>query len=418
MTHAAEKLARILRADKDVIAKIDTHLSRVTGKQGVIEKIIEENSANIEQRLQVLGVPSDAPSKEVYDALISKIESDDHQLFKAFGSPDISNQADCEKVLAVVQRLTKTNHGFFLKQEKAAEFLVREPPKNVLAYLGYDSVEKMLAQEDLFEVYSSLRFLEDGNWMNNVFFKQYKTLTPDDFEERAIIIKSLDEKWKKAAEQFIKKKWHNISHLKELGVVFVLPASLGISGELLRMISMVLHYLYEVPFYSDVFRQSAEVPALFPERFTSLLRGDVIDRRIPESEKTLWLVMPRYLAKDDENDWRLFVPHISPEALYWAKAIESLVTIGDAIDGFGEDLRFWRDLGWVGDYFKDDVGNDVLVSFDLVDTVMSLVKQKELIKYLYHQQEALWNKIFTEYFGADQLDHFSKKHLLQGYFEV
>lgn len=415
---AAERIAKILRADKDTIAKIDTHLLQITGKHGVLEQIIEENETLIANRLQVLGVSAGVSSREIYDALISKIESDDHQLFKVFGNPNISSQADCEKVLAVVQRLAKTNHGFFLKEEKAAEFLLCSPPKKVMAYLGYNSVEEMLKHEDLFEVYSSLRFVEDNNWMNNVFFKQYETVTPDDFEEREIVVKTLGGKWRGAAEQYVKKKWHNISHLKELGVVFVIPISLGISGELLRMVSLILHYLYEVPFYSDMFRESSKVPALFSERFVSLLRGDVINRRIPEGEKTLWLVVQRYLAKDDENDWRLFVPHISPEAYHWMKAEESLVTIGDTLDEFGEDLQFWHNLGWVGDYFKDDVGNDVLVSFDLVDTVMSLVKHKELIKYLYHQQEALWNKIFMGYFGRNQLEHFLKKYLPQGYFEV
>ena len=83
-----------------------------------------------------------------------------------------------------------------------------------------------------------------------------------------------------------------------------------------------------------------------------------------------------------------------------------------------KELQFWHNLDWVGDYFKDEVGNDVLVSFNLVDTVMSLVKQKELVKYLYHHQEALWNKIFIEYFNREELEKFSKEYLLQEYFEV
>jgi len=53
-----------------------------------------------------------------------------------------------------------------------------------------------------------------------------------------------------------------------------------------------------------------------------------------------------------------------------------------------------------------------------VDSVMSLVREKELIKYLYHHQEALWNKIFMEYFSNEQLEKFSKEYLLQGYFEI
>jgi hypothetical protein len=308
--------------------------------------------------------------------------------------------------------------GFFLKKEKAVEFLHKEPPRKVMSYLGYNSVAEMLGREDLFEVYAALRFVEGSDWLNSVFFKQYESLTPDDFEEREIVARAISPRWNKAAEEFLLKKHHNISHLKELGVVFVIPATMGISGELLRMISLILHYFREIPFYSDMFRRIAEVPTTFASNLTSLLRGDVFDRRMPEGEKSFWLVIQRYLAKEDENEWRLFVPHINPEALHWAKAEEDLVAMGGLFDDIGQELAFWKDLDWVGDYFLDEIGAPVLVSFDLVDTVMSLVKRKEMAKYLYHHQEALWNKIFIEYFSRDELEKFSKDYLLQGYFEV
>ena len=112
------------------------------------------------------------------------------------------------------------------------------------------------------------------------------------------------------------------------------------------------------------------------------------------------------------------MPHINPEAIHWMKAEESLHKIGDLMDGFSKDLMFWSGLSWVGNYFKDESGVDVLVSFNLVDTVMSLVKQKEMTKYLYHQEEALWNKIFMSFFDRKMIEEYSRKYLLQGYFEV
>src|SRR3989338_11175497 len=154
------------------------------------------------------------------------------------------------------------------------------------------------------------------------------------------------------------KKWHNISHLKELGVVFVIPISLGFAGELLRTMSLIAHYLHEVPFYSEIFKKIAEVPETFSENFISLLRGDVMERHLPENERALFLVVQRYLAKDDENDWRLFVPRINPEALHWVKAEEDMIRTGTVLEGLISDLNFFHNLDWVGDYFKDEVGND------------------------------------------------------------
>ena len=287
-----------------------------------------------------------------------------------------------------------------------------------MEYLGYVSVDEMLQKEDLFEVYSALRFIEGNEWLNGVFFKQYENLKPADFETREIVARALPEKWSKIAASFVSKKWHNVSHLKELGVVFVIPISLGISGELLRMISLIFHYFHEIPFYSELFKKNAEFPETFAANIISLLRGDVWDRRLPEGEKTLWLVIQRYLAKDDEDDWRLFTPHLNPEAIHWTKAGQDILRLGEALDGQSVDLSFWAGLDWVGDYFKDEAGNDTLVSFNLVDTVMSLVKEREMIKYLYHHEEALWNQIFTEYFNFDDLEKFTKEYLSQGYFEI
>ena len=149
-----------------------------------------------------------------------------------------------------------------------------------------------------------------------------------------------------------------------------------------------------------------------------------MEQHLPESSKSQWLVIQRYLAKDDENDWRLFAPHLNPEALHWGKASEDLILAADMLSNknkkerLSPELSFWYDLDWGGDYFKDEVGNDVLVSFNLVDTVMSLVKEKEMVKYLYHHQEALWNKIFMGYFNKDELEKFANEYLLQGYFEI
>jgi len=418
MNNSIEKIAKILRTDEDNIRKIDKRLSAVTGKRNVMDKILEENETKINSHLNELGVSGNFYTKEVYSALISKVGADSKAFSEAMGNPIGGGRADFNEVLTMIKKVSGEHKGFFLKEEKAREFLINEPPRNVVKYLGYDSAASMLEKEDLFEVFSSLRFLEDSKWLNTIFFKQYGSLRPEDFEEREIVIKVLDEKWNKATEGFMKKKWHNISHLKEMGIIFVIPKVLGVPGELLRMVSLVFHYLNEISFYSELFEKSSRTPPTFAEDVISFLKGDVIDRKITEGDKSLWLVIQRYLAKEDENDWRLFVPHINPETFHWMRAQQRLAGIGDSLARFGNNLKFWENLDWVGDYFKNESGNEILISFDLVDTVMSLVKEKELIKYSYHHQEALWNKIFIEYFGRAQLEYFLKEYLLQGYFEI
>jgi hypothetical protein len=172
-----------------------------------------------------------------------------------------------------------------------------------------------------------------------------------------------------------------------------------------------------VEYYSELFRDLVGKKD-FAQSVISLLRGDVVEKRPAGGSKAKFLIVQRYLAKDDENDWRLFYPHINPEAIHWQKAEEEIQNVNKFLPDFANNLGFWSGLGAAGDFCKTDVGVEILVSFNLVDTVMALVKQRELIKYLYHHQEAMWNKVFMSYFSRDKLMEFSKKYTLQGWFEL
>ena len=318
-------------------------------------------------------------------------------------------------IVDFMQETVPMEKGMFLKKERFMEIVEKEPPQKIMSSLGYKSVGELFANEDWREVAAALRFLEGNEWINDHFLPHYKHLTPDDFEERDVAMIAISDKWKEAARQFIKKKYHNISHLKELGVIFLIPTALDIEGELIRSVALLFHYRNEVAFYSNLFVRAFENKETFADTFISLLRGDVIEERsqVPENA---WMVVQRYLAKDDEYDWRLFAPHVNPEALHWERAEHNIADIGRK---YGvSDLVFWENLNWVGDYFTTDAGVDTLVSFNLVDTAMSLVKEKELVKYLYHHQEALWNKIFASYIGEERMEQLIQENMHTGIISI
>jgi len=415
-----EKIAKILRTDKDNVRLLEEKLSALTGKKDVMSKIVEENEATIRNRLDFLGLGRKITAKQIYDALISKIEADNDELFKVLDSPSASISSDWQRVLEIAQNISDKQKGLFLKQEKAVELLKNQPPEKILQVLNYKNVDELLEKENIFEIFSALRFVEGNEWLNENFFKQYESLKPDDFEKREIEVLALPERWVQIAQNFIKHKYHNISHLKELGIIYIIPLSLNISGETMRNFSLIFHYFNEVKFYSELFEKFAGDANSFAKNLISLLRGDAIDEHLPRPApgKTQWLIIQRYLAKDDENDWRLFEPHINPEAMHWERAEKMLVKAGEVLNNFSADLAFWQNLNWIGDYFGTEAGIDVLVSFNLIDTAMSLVKEKELIKYLYHHQEALWNKIFTEYFNEEKIEEMMKENIVKGWFEI
>ncbi|MEK7635481.1 MAG: hypothetical protein AAB405_00060 [Patescibacteria group bacterium] len=414
-----QKISKILRTDKNIIEQLSEKAEKLTDRYDVFDRIVEENEALIKNRLQLKNLNEGISAEEIYKSLIDKIREDDLQLFKALGKPSFMLKEDVDVVLDKIKELVSLPDGFFLKKEKAVEFLKIEPPKKIISYLGYKDVNELISREDIFEIYAAIRLFEDAEWFNNVFSKQYLNLKATDFEKRKIEMRSLGQKWVGVAQHFLKKRYQNISHLKELGFIFVVPVELGILGEVTRMFSLALHYFYEVKFNSELFEKLLiQDPENFGKNLASIIRVDIIEKRPPDTDKLRWLILPRYLAKYDENDWRLMEPHISPEALYWIKAEKAISNINKIFRDVYVNFMFWQDLDFVGDYFKTATGIDVLVSFNLVDTIMSLIREKELEKYLYHHQESLWNKIFIEYFGEEKLEEVIKDNFIKGWVEM
>lgn len=406
------KLAKILRTDKDVISEMFKKMSVATKKNNILKKIIEENNSKIEQKLKELGLKRNSLAQDVYDSLIEKIKEDDKRLFNFLKCPILSIYKGCRSLFDFIETIISSNKiGFFIKKEKLKEFLYLSPPPNIMKALNYKNVDELLKEKDILEIYAALRFVEDKEWLNNIFFKQYKQLKLEDFEEREIELRIMTNQWLNLADKFLEKKYHNVSHLKEVGVIFILPQYSEADGETMRLFSLIIHYFFEIQFYSKLFKKFNK-DEKFSQKFISALRGDIIDKRFEEDNFVYWLIVQRYLAKEDEYDWRLFVPHINPEAIHWTKAETLIAAIKEL------NLDFWQDLSFVGNFFKSKTGDDILISFNLVDNVMSLVKQKEMIKYLYHHQEALWNKIFSEFVGKEMMEKLIVENFDKGYIKI
>ncbi len=408
----AEKFAKILRIKEDYILNVCNSMADICNIHGALERVMAENDFKVKEVLSVLNLSRESNSHEVYEAIINKLKSDDKKLYDILGKPKCTYVKSCRLMIQLLLELADVKRGYFLKEEIARQMIHQCPPKNILKSLGYKDTNELLAHEDFKQVFSALRFVESSDWMNKKFIPLYNSLKPEDFEERNIDIIVLDGKWLEVAEKFIQKKYHNVSHLKELGVVFIIPLDVDTPGEMLRIFSLVLHYLNEVTFYSKLFKKYQNNHNI-GKKIVSLIRGDVIETKLTGHNK--WRIVQRYLAKDDPNDFRLFEPHVNPETIHWDKAENNLTQLDARYEDL--DFTFWKNLNFVGDFFINKKGED-LVSFNLIDSVMSLVKEKERIKYLYHHQEALWNRIFEEFVGKEKMEELIINNFEQGYIDI
>ena len=425
--NSVEKLAQILGTPAQELLEVDTKMSAVSGKTGVLEAVVADNDQNIDRVLADLGMSRESSAEDVYDALTQKLMNIDKKLFELLGRPDLSKLSnDAGKIRETALGIFTPPKGFFIKKEKVAELLEKDPPQSLLDHFGYKNVAELIEKEGFASVVAALRFTQTTEWMHQFFDVAYAGLKPEDFEDRDVEIKVMDTKWLSIAEKFIGKKFHNVSHLKEYGVIFISPDPIDVAGETLRMFLLVLHYLHEVPFYSNLFRKFLHDTDFIP-KLQSLLRGDVSEGPTHQSQNISWRIVQRYLAKDDPNDFRLHERHVDPEAQHWylvAHNFQKLAEVmGDTDEKF--NISYWTELDCVGDFFastaksssKFATGTEKLVSFDILDLIMSLAQKSE-VKYLYHQQEAMWNAIFSEYLGRDTMNQLIEGNIIKGFIEL
>lgn len=411
-----QKIAKLLRTPKPVLVDLFEKMEKLTDKKGVAEKIYQENQKIVKQKLEELNIPEEkADAQYLETEILKKTSQADQSFYQFLGQPDYSSQSGCQQMINLIEDISGVKSGFFLKEEKLSDFLFLNPPKNVLKSLGYKNIKEALSKEDIYHILSALRFVENERWLNEVFFRPYHDLIADNFQEREVKIEVLPEKWAAIGQKFAGQKLHHISHLKEVGLVFVIPAQREkFPGQTLETFSLILHYLYEVDFYSHLFKKYSQLPD-FGSNLVKLLSAEVSAFPLPK-ENISWRIIQRYLAKINDSDPRLFEPHINPEPLHWLKAENEMDKLAE--QNLQIKLSFWRGMDdFVGEVFPAGKRGEEIVSFDLIDNIISLTKGG-LTKYLYHQQEALWNKIFIEFMGKEKLEQMLMENLNRGYINL
>jgi len=326
---AIKKLEKLLDA-----TPLENHiavLEDITGKKKGVDQMILENENIIANKLKQLGLKPNVKGEDVYLGLFNVIEATNDGVSRALGTPDYATR---EGLLTIMGKaFDEVNHdkGFFIKEEKAREMLRNIPPDNLVGYTKYKSIEEVLDNESVKEVMAIMRFSENGAWMYK-FLQQYRDLTPEDFEKRSIELIVLEpEKWYEAARGFIKKKKHNMSHLKEMGVIFGMPEKSHPLGQTLKILSLTIHYYFEVKSYSDFF---SSVPAHhLGENLIQVLQADIPDPPAKIQKEVFWRIIQRYLRKDSEPDPRIFEPHLSSEVTHWRLATDRFIELADVFQG-------------------------------------------------------------------------------------
>jgi hypothetical protein len=384
-------LGKMLAAEEPLFSMSIKQLEEAAGRPGMDVRLISEIIQKSQATAKALGLdPKDTTGEELFHALINKIKVHDQHLARHIGGKDPDDvQTLIPLIKKAVDKAKLPKGAWVLKKSVAKRMLVANPPKKIMQHLGYSSIDSMVKRENLYEIYGALRFAESPAWLKK-FNASYKNLTASDFETRDIEIVVMDKsRWGDIAEEFVKKKRHNITHLKELGVILMLPTRLEkLHGITITAMPLLLHYLNEIRLYSAFFKLQ-QVKSNFGKILAETLNADIRSAAVMAGNHVHWRVIQRYYGKlEHEKHPEIFEPHVQPEDLHWRRAEEQLYHIDP-------ELGFWKDLDYVG-----VVAGDQPVSFNLMDvSVAYCTGAGYQHRVFYHMRESLWNEIFMRYMG-------------------
>lgn len=388
-------ISDLLYAEEPLFTISLRQLEERSGNPSVDVRLTAEIIGKVRMKTQELGLdPDDTTGKELYEALVAKIAEHNDHLRDAIGGTEKDTVSELiPKIKAAADAVDVPRDCWVLKKSVAKRFLKETPPPNMMDLLGYKSIDSMIKNENIMELFGALRFSEGGDWLNE-FNDKYKTLTPSDFESRQVEVVIMPERWADMCEGFIHKKKHNITHSKEMGVIIMLPVKLDhLDGITLWATSLLFHYINEVRLYSSFFKMQ-QVKSDFGDIFVNTLLADPSDAAVMAGNKVHWRVIQRYFGKlENEVHPEVFQPHVQPEDLHWRHAENILYQIAP-------ELEFWKDL----DFVAVMEGKRPL-TFNMMDVAASYTNKTPFAKReIYHFQEALWNEVFIRYMGQDVLE--------------
>jgi hypothetical protein len=391
----AKVLRDLLDAEEPIFSLALKQLEQASGNHGNDVRLIAELTEKTHAAMRTMRLdPANTTGREFYQALLSHVHEDNERVTKMLGASDSSDVRDLvPRLIETANKVDFNRRVFVLKHDKAKEFLRQMPPVKLMGHLGYKSVDNLLEGEDFDELYTALRFSEGPEWLN-AYNELFKTVTSQDYEERDIRILAMDhEKYVDLAEHFTKKKLHNVTHTKELGVIVVVPLRESHSkGLTLKTLPLLLHYLNEVKLYSSFFKLKAG-NANFGEIVVETLIADPGNAGQMAGHYVHWRVIQRYFGKlKDESHKEAFEPHVHPEDLHWRRAEDLLYQIDPK-------MEFWKDNDYVGMLF-----DGLPVPLNFVDISLSYANGMAYEdRYYYHFRESLWNEIFIRYMTYSNL---------------
>lgn len=383
-------IADLLEAKEPEFSQTILRLEKIAGNPGVDVALMSEIIQTNKRKVSELGLDAaDTTGEELYYLLLNKAKIHNQHLARHIGvGPDDHVDNIALSIKKVIEKSGFSTHVWAIKRSVLKRLLAKNPPRNVMNYLHYTSIDSMLKRENIAEVMCAARLMEDEKWLHS-FNKLYVELLPVDFENRKIeLVVMNNARWRPLIDMLYANKRHNISHLKEAGFIAIfVPQQTRMEGYVLATLPIVIHYINELRTYSSYFNLN-QVKADFGKRIVDVLNDDLAHHVEISGHRLHWRTVHRYFGGEyNGGHLDLWQPHVQPDDLAWRRTEEYLFTINP-------ELSFWRGLDFVG----VRINGAKPVSMSLLDVsnnyYFALSYQDRMYQYM---QKSLHSELFVRY---------------------
>ena len=381
-------LADLLELDEHSLKSSLGRLELASGQPGVDLKIMAEIKANLRRATGSLGMdPSDTTGKELYHGLIARVTKDNERL--AHRLAGIAGQPAEHWSLGVpgfFLGLSVPTSCWVLKRSSAKELLHKLPPKALMKKLGYRSIDSMLKNENVGELFIGLRLTQPSPWMSKLY-SQFEKLNPGDFENRVLELVSLSAKrWLSTISSGQPLQSRMIVCAPEVGALALPPFKDWPKQSCLRFILLILGCMDNLR-AQGCFIKLQQVEAGFGKKVAKAFKeGSDFSLEIA-GQNISWAVIRRHYSKKAPADYpAVFDPHVQPEDLSGDNPL-------DVLAGIDEHFGWWHRLESCA--LSEQDGPVSLNIFDMAVNYATATPYEKRCRHYF--QQALYQEILLGY---------------------
>lgn len=356
----SKSLAKLMGESESATASFILGLEKISGHPAADVHLALEIDKVASARLHQLGLdPADTTAQELYQTLLSRFEADEKRFARSLGgSSRHSHNELLPLILNCLSKLEMPRSSMALKPSSAKEILKSNPPKKLMKYLNYRTVDSLLKRESPQEILAAAPYSESEAWSKR-FLKECSKLTPKNFAAKPIDIVSMDDsRWGN-----LPKRGAIVGYAAYAGVVAVWPAKLPRTHALALTI-LILQAVQSVRAVGSWLEFNL-VGSDFKSAVESAINGQTKPVASIGNQPVAWESLIYHYGQGRITHLPVqFEGRLTPSDL-------SLCIPEAVLCKVDSGLRWWLGLNYVGMQIGDKI-----ISFNLTDVAVNFANQK------------------------------------------